>query len=114
MHGEYRRSDAYELEENGDYVEWPVEREWRTWRDAIAWSTRQQGGENAEKNAILHWIIEAAQEAKESCSQEESESLAAVRNGKLASIAQAAAQALGLVRGPSFAARAQRAGKEEA
>lgn len=50
----------------------------------------------------LRWIMREADAAKETCSTDP-ESPAAIRNAKLAAIATAAAQALGLVRGPSYA-----------
>lgn len=51
----------------------------------------------------LQTIMRMAGEAKEPCSMDP-ESPVAIRNGKFASIAQVAAQGLGLVRGPSLAA----------
>ena len=51
--------------------------------------------------AVLQWIVKTASEAKEPCG-ENPESPAAIRNAKLAAIAGAAAQALGIVRGPSY------------
>lgn len=59
----------------------------------------------------LRWIMRQAESAKEPCS-DNPESPAAIRNGKLAGIATAAAQALGLVRGPSYAASAQQDERE--
>ncbi|OZI74548.1 hypothetical protein [Bordetella genomosp. 12] len=50
----------------------------------------------------LRWIMREADAAKETCGTDP-ESPAAIRNAKLAAIATAAAQALGLVRGPSYA-----------
>lgn len=55
--------------------------------------------------AILWAIMRDAQAAKEPCG-DDPESAAAIRNGKLATIAGAAAQALGLVRGPDYPAPA--------
>ncbi|WP_343718785.1 hypothetical protein [Achromobacter dolens] len=55
--------------------------------------------------AILWAIMHEAQAAKEPCG-DDPESAAAIRNGKLATIAGAAAQALGLVRGPDYPAPA--------
>lgn len=54
-----------------------------------------------ETQAILRWIMRTAESAKEDCGMDP-ETPAAVRNGKLASIASAAAQALGLKGGPSY------------
>ncbi|MNU46263.1 hypothetical protein D3C71_351210 [compost metagenome] len=31
-HGQYRRNDAYERDDNGRYLEWPVENGWRVWQ----------------------------------------------------------------------------------
>lgn len=50
----------------------------------------------------LRWIMREAEAAKETCSTDP-ESPAAIPNAKLAAIASAAAQALRLVRGPSYA-----------
>lgn len=50
----------------------------------------------------LRWIMREADAAKETCSTDP-ESPAAIRNATLAAIATAAAQALGLIRGPSYA-----------
>jgi hypothetical protein len=61
----------------------------------------QPAQEPSQKDLILQWIIKTAGEAKEPCS-DDPESLTAVRNAKVASIADAAAQALGLVRGPAY------------
>ncbi|MEL5887590.1 hypothetical protein, partial [Listeria monocytogenes] len=36
MHGQYRRSDAYERLDTGDYVKWPVEHGWRVWQARAA------------------------------------------------------------------------------
>lgn len=55
--------------------------------------------------AILWAIMRDAQAAKEPCG-DDPESATAIRNGKLATIAGAAAQALGLVRGPDYPAPA--------
>ena len=52
----------------------------------------------------LRWIMRTAGDAKEPCGGDP-ESPAAIRNGVLASISQAAAQSLGIVQGPSLAAR---------
>lgn len=57
------------------------------------------------KDDILRWIMREAEAAKEPCG-DNPESATAVRNAKLAAISGAAAQALGLVRGPSYAAPA--------
>jgi hypothetical protein len=51
----------------------------------------------------LQVIMRFADQCKEPCGMDP-ESAAAIRNGKFASIAQMAAQGLGLVRGPAFAA----------
>lgn len=53
------------------------------------------------KTPILQWIMKTAERAKEPCG-DDPESPAAVRNSALASIAGAAAQALGLVSGPHY------------
>lgn len=57
------------------------------------------------KDDILRWILREAEAAKEPCG-DNPESATAVRNAKLAAISGAAAQALGLVRGPNYAAPA--------
>ncbi|WAI83233.1 MULTISPECIES: hypothetical protein [Achromobacter] len=66
-------------------------------------ATGEDGGD--ETQAILRWIMRTAESAKEDCGMDP-ETPAAVRNGKLASIASAAAQALGLTGGPSYRAPA--------
>lgn len=53
------------------------------------------------RTPVLRWIMKTAGAAKEPCG-DDPESPAAVRNVTLAAIAGAAAQALGLVRGPSY------------
>ncbi|WP_454676636.1 DUF551 domain-containing protein [Achromobacter marplatensis] len=58
-----------------------------------------------ETRWTLRWIMREADAAKETCGTDP-ESPAAIRNAKLASIASAAAQALKLVRGPSYATHA--------
>ena len=65
---------------------------------------RQPGamGAGDDTQVVLRWIMSQAESAKEPCG-DDPESAAAVRNAKLAAIANAAAQALGLVRGPSYA-----------
>ncbi|MGE8629498.1 hypothetical protein [Achromobacter denitrificans] len=35
-HGQYRRSDAYERDDNGHYLEWAVENGWRVWQARAA------------------------------------------------------------------------------
>lgn len=60
-----------------------------------------EGEKDDETQAILRWIMRAAESAKEDCGMDP-ETPAAIRNGKLASIASAAAQALGLTGGPSY------------
>ncbi len=67
-------------------------------------STVEQG-EDGQVTAILWTIMRDAQAAKELCG-DDPESAAAVRNSKLAGIAGAAAQALGLVKGPEYPAPA--------
>ncbi|WP_116521038.1 hypothetical protein [Achromobacter insuavis] len=67
-------------------------------------STVEQGDDD-QVTAILWTIMRDAQAAKEPCG-DDPESAAAVRNSKLASIAGAAAQALGLVKGPEYPAPA--------
>ncbi|HWL30004.1 MAG TPA: hypothetical protein VNQ97_13975 [Burkholderiaceae bacterium] len=61
--------------------------------------------QDEQTESILWWIMRQAQEAKEPCG-DDPESPAAVRNAKLAGIGGAAAQALGLVRGPDYPAPA--------
>lgn len=61
-----------------------------------------EGARDAEDS--LHWIMRFAQDIKEPCG-EDPESPAAIRNAKLAVIAQVAAQGLGIVGGPSLVAR---------
>lgn len=63
----------------------------------------QDDAKDDEAQAILRWIMRAAESAKEDCGMDP-ETPAAIRNGKLASIASAAAQALGLHGGPSYSA----------
>ncbi|OZI58737.1 hypothetical protein [Bordetella genomosp. 1] len=65
----------------------------------------QAGEQDEQTESILWWIMRQAQEAKEPCG-DDPESPAAVRNAKLAGIGGAAAQALGLVRGPDYPAPA--------
>lgn len=65
----------------------------------MAWQASQSEG-------ALRAIMRAADAAKESCGIDP-ESPAAIRNGKFATIAQIAAQGLGLVRGPALAAPPQ-------
>lgn len=65
----------------------------------MAWQASQSEG-------ALRAIMRAADAAKEPCGMGP-ESPAAIRNGKFATIAQIAAQGLGLVRGPSPAAPPQ-------
>lgn len=60
---------------------------------------------NPQHAEALQTIMRMADAAKEPCGMDP-ESPAAIRNGKLASIAQVAAQGLGLVRGPSLSALA--------
>lgn len=67
-------------------------------------STVEQGDDD-QVTTILWTIMRDAQAAKEPCG-EDPESAAAIRNSKLASIAGAAAQALGLVKGPEYPAPA--------
>lgn len=54
-----------------------------------------------ETQAILRWIMRTAESEKEDCGMDP-ETPAAIRNGRLAAIASAAAQALGLHGGPSY------------
>lgn len=57
---------------------------------------------STNEREALKAIVRMAEAAKEPCGMHP-ESPAAIRNGKLAAIAQVAAQGLGLVRGPSLA-----------
>lgn len=68
-------------------------------------------GVGSETEGALRWIMRAADAAKEPCGSDP-ESRTAIRNGKLASIAQVAAQALGMVIGPSLAHHAPEAQAE--
>ncbi|KDB58501.1 hypothetical protein [Bordetella bronchiseptica] len=45
MHGQYRRSDAYERLDTGDYVKWPVEHGWRVWQARAALASAPVTGE---------------------------------------------------------------------
>lgn len=60
------------------------------------------GPQASEAENALRWIMRAAESAKEPCGMDP-ESPAARRNFAFASIAQAAAQGLGMMRGPSLA-----------
>ncbi|EHK65953.1 hypothetical protein [Achromobacter arsenitoxydans] len=80
-----------------------IEQVWNCLVDAAPSAPGDTQDEQTE--SILWWIMRQAQEAKEPCG-DDPESLAAVRNAKLASIGGAAAQALGLVRGPDYPAPA--------
>jgi hypothetical protein len=65
---------------------------------------RREDTPNKDRLTVaLRAIMRLADQCKEPCGQDP-ESAAAVRNGKFATIAQMAAQGLGLVRGPAFAA----------
>jgi len=68
-------------------------------------ASAQDDAKDDETQAILRWIMRAVEAAKEDCGMDP-ETPAAIRNGKLASIASAAAQALGLKGGPSYSAPA--------
>lgn len=73
----------------------------------LAWQAARSLPATPESEA-LHAIIRVAEAAKEPCGSDP-ESTAAIRNGKFATIAQMAAQGLGLVRGPSLAAQPSQA-----
>lgn len=45
MHGQYRRSDAYQRLDNGNYVEWPVEHGWRVWQARAALASAPVAGD---------------------------------------------------------------------
>lgn len=72
----------------------------------MAWQVSQSEG-------ALRAIMRAADAAKEPCGMDP-ESPAAIRNGKFATIAQIAAQGLGLVRGPALSASPAPAPQEPA
>jgi hypothetical protein len=65
-------------------------------------SAAQPAPQRQEDAQALHAIMRFADQCKEPCGQDP-ESAAAIRNGKFATIAQIAAQGLGLMRGPAFA-----------
>ncbi|MCR4300134.1 MAG: hypothetical protein NUV51_00840 [Sulfuricaulis sp.] len=64
----------------------------------------------AKLRAALQNIMHNADAMKEPCGTDP-ESSAAIRNGKLASLAMTAAQALGIVRGPEIPAESEREAK---
>lgn len=50
MHGQYRRSDAYQRLDNGNYMEWPVEHGWRVWQARAALASAPVAGEAQAAN----------------------------------------------------------------
>ncbi|CAB3868061.1 hypothetical protein LMG26686_02813 [Achromobacter mucicolens] len=63
-HGQYRRSDAYERDDNGHYLEWPVENGWRVWQARAALGTAPVAVEAVYKlrvrGAIQAWTPTSA------------------------------------------------------
>lgn len=75
-------------------------------RAVIAADRASAAQADGETQAILRWIMREAEALKEPCGEDPEDPIA-IKNGRAASIAMAAAQALGMVRGPSYASAAQ-------
>lgn len=85
------------------YDDFWVDHAWNGWQARAALDAPAAGdAQDDQTRWTLRWIMREADAAKETCSTDP-ESPAAIRNAKLAAIGAAAAQALGLVRGPSYA-----------